>query len=118
MLTARLRHWITIQRPEPARGAAGGETITWVDWASMHAAVEPLRGQELFAASQVQSKLSVRIRVRYIAGITTKMRVKHVIDESSPEVARYYGIEDVVHIEERRREIQLMCAEREANGWR
>lgn len=110
MKACRLRHTVTIQSPTETKNSTGEVETTWGTFASVRAAVEPLRGQEYFAAKQVQASTNVRIRVRYMTGITTKMRV---LFES-----RYFAIEGIIDPEMRHRELQLMCVEREADGWR
>lgn len=119
MFSARLAHRIDIDMSAPSQDAVGGVVTQWVPWLEGEpASVEPLRGQELWAAAQVQSKLSVRIRIRWRPGVLTTMRVRHRVSVDSPAVERVYAIEQVIHVNERRRELQLMCVERESDGWR
>ncbi len=73
----------------------------WTTFATVWAAVEPLRGREFIAAQAMTSELSARIRIRYRPGITGTMRVKHGSDT--------YGIEAVIHVKTGRQEVQLMC---------
>ncbi len=105
-----LRCAVTIQSRTETTNSTGEVEWTWADYKTVRAAVEPLRGQEYFAARQLQSSTTTRIRIRYLSGITTKMRVVHG--------SRYYEIEGVIDPESRHRELQLMCREREADGWR
>jgi len=110
MRAGLLRHKVTIQSRVESQGSTGEVTWTWEDVATVHAAVEPLTGREAIAAQQVQSEATVKVRIRYREGITTKMRVKHG--------SRYYGIEAVLQMYGEFKEVQLMCKEREADGWR
>lgn len=110
MQAGDLRERITIQARLESTGTTGEVTWTWIDYLTVWGAVEPLRGEEYFAARQLQAATSLRIRIRWQDGITTKMRVAHR--------GRYYEIEAVLHIGSRRREAHLMCREREADGWR
>ncbi len=109
-LACRLRHTVTIQTRTDVRQPDGSYAPTWSTFATVRAAVEPLRGQEYLAAAQLQSTLNARIRIRYISGVTTKMRV--LFD------SRYFEIEGVIDPEMRHRELQLMCVERDAEGFR
>jgi SPP1 family predicted phage head-tail adaptor len=106
----KLRQSVVIQSRTETTNSTGEVTWTWSDYKTLRAAVEPLRGQEYFAARQLQSSTTTRIRLRYISGLTNKMRVKHG--------GRYYAIEGIINPEMRNRELQLMCVEREADGWR
>lgn len=118
MEAGRLRHRVTLQRRVEAQGATGAVTWTWQDEDTVWAAVEPIQGREFFGAAQVQAEVTTRIRIRYRPNIDAKMRVKFVTDPGSPGAVKYYGIEAVIHVRERRRELQLMCRERDAEGWR
>jgi SPP1 family predicted phage head-tail adaptor len=109
-LACRLRESVTIQERTETQNPSGEVTWTWADYKTVRAAVEPLRGQEYFAARQLQSSTNIRVRIRYLSGVTPKMRVKHG--------TRFYEIEGVIDPESRHRELQLMCVERDADGWR
>lgn len=110
MNACKLKHSVTIQERTETTNSTGEVEWTWGTYVIARAAVEPLRGQEYFAAKQVQASTQVRIRIRYMTGITTKMRV--VFE------GRYFAIEGIIDPEMRHRELQLMCVEREADGWR
>ena len=110
MKGCRLREFITIQERAETQNSTGEVAWTWATFKSVRAAVEPLRGQEYFAARQLQTSTTTRIRIRYLEGVTTKHRVVHG--------TRYYEIEGIINPNSRNRELQLMCREREADGWR
>lgn len=104
MTTAgKLRHRVTFQRLVDGQDAYGQPVQTWTDVVTVWAAVEPIRGREYFAAAQVSSEVTTRIRVRYQPGMTPDMRVRFG--------ARVYGIISVIDPEERHQELQLMCKE-------
>lgn len=98
-----LRHRITIQHPIEGRDSTGGVTVTWGTFAAVSASVEPLRGRELWAAAAINARTTTRIRIRYLKGVTPKMRVLFG--------ARIYLIDSVINPEERNVEYQLMCQE-------
>lgn len=103
MRAGKLRHRITIQSRHTARGTMGGESAQWVDVAQcLPAAIEPLNGRELLTAQQVQSEITVRIRLRYRPGIEAKMRVLYR--------GEVYSIQYVINPELLNRELQLMCS--------
>lgn len=103
MRAGELRHRITIQQKTVVRDTYGGETVTWTNTATVWAAVEPLSGREYFSAQQVQAEVNHRIRIRYRAGITTTMRVLWG--------TRVFDILAIINLQERGREIHLMCKE-------
>lgn len=110
-LSQRLRHNITIEQQSTVPDAHGQHTTTWTavtGLESIKASVEPLRGREFFAADQINSEVTARIRIRYRSGITAKMRVSFE--------SRYYNIEAIIDPEERHEELQLMCSEGANDG--
>lgn len=104
MTTAAIfRHRITLQELVTGQDEAGQPVQEWQDVATVWAAVEPLRGREYWAAAQVQSEVTTRIRIRYRSGVRPDMRVLYD--------GRLYNINAVIDPEERHMELQLMCKE-------
>ena len=103
MRAGDLRHRVTIQQPVETQNAYGEPVVAWQDVATVWAAVEPLRGREFFDAQQVQARVDHRIRIRYRADVTPKMRVLLG--------SRAFNIQAVIEPESRRRELHLMCKE-------
>jgi SPP1 family predicted phage head-tail adaptor len=99
----KLRHRVTIQNKVTLPDGYGGVTSTWQDVATVWASVEPLNGRELYAAQQVKAELTHRITMRYLAGVKPEMRVLFG--------NRTFAIEAVIDPEERRKVLQLLCAE-------
>ncbi len=56
-----------------------------------------------FAAQSTQADVTHRITLRYMSGITPKMRVNYN--------SRIFDILSVINVGERNRELQLMCRE-------
>ena len=98
-----LRHRITIQQNTPSQNSHGEPVASWSTLATVWAAVEPLTGREFFTTEQVQSELSVRFRIRHRTGITPLMRISWD--------SRTFTIENVIRVQENKREIHLMCSE-------
>lgn len=104
MTTAAIfRHRITLQELVTGQDEAGQPVQEWQDVATVWAAVEPLRGREYWAAAQVQSEVTTRIRIRYRSGIRPDMRVLYG--------GRVFNVTAVIDPEERHVELQLMCRE-------
>lgn len=105
MRAGRIRHRVTIQqRGTPSQNTHGEDTTPWVDQVTVYAEIKPLSGREFFTAQTTDSEVSTQITMRYRSGITT---AKRIIRES-----RVWDIEAVIDVDERRRELQLMCVER------
>lgn len=109
MRAGRLRHRVAIQRRTGAESGFGEPTDTWTDLATVSAGVEPISGREYFAAQQVQSEVTHRVTIRYLAGVTPKDRI--VWTDPATGVARYFDIRSVLDKDERHRELALMCVE-------
>jgi len=120
MISGRLRHRITLQRPADDRDRSGEVTSEWVDFAvNVPASIEPLSSREFFAANQVQSEVSCRIRMRWIPGVHERMRVVHMQNEFSPPEAEIFDIEGAPIVDPTlRREILLYVRRRSTKGFR
>ncbi len=103
MRAGQLKHRITIQSKSASQNTYGEEVITWADWATVWAAVEPLQGREFLDGKQITAEVTTRIRIRYRSGILPEYRVKFG--------SIYYDILSIIPLEERDREIHLMCQE-------
>lgn len=98
-----LNRRITIQKQTSARNAEGVASKEWEPVTTVWAGIEYLRGREYFQAASINSEVTARIRIRYRQGLTAHMRV--VYGE------RIFEIINVFDIEEKHREIHLMCKE-------
>lgn len=103
MNIGKLRRKIIIQQQTSTQDGYGGTVKTWTDVATVWASVEPLDGREFFAAQQVNSEVTTRIKLRYLAGVVSKMRIVHG--------TKTYDILSVIDPEERHKELQVMCKE-------
>lgn len=102
----KLRHLVTIQSPVSTKDDSGGPVISsWVNLSpeTTYASIEPIGGRELWALQMANSLTTHRITIRYQQGITARCRVKYG--------DRYFQISAVLNVEERNRELQLLCTE-------
>lgn len=108
-LAQRLRHRVTIEQVTETRDADGGVVTTW---AALHskvpAEIVPLSGREFIAAQAAQAGVNARMTIRYVDGITPKMRVVH-----GPDI---YNIEAVLPDPTLRRHLTLMVSTGVNNG--
>ncbi|SCY25308.1 phage head closure protein [Alkaliphilus peptidifermentans] len=103
MKIGKLRHRITIQEYQATRDSFGAEVKEWVDIKTVWASIEPLSGREYFSAKQINAEVTTKIRTRYLKGIHPKMRV--LFND------RIFEILSVINVEEKKRELELMCKE-------
>jgi SPP1 family predicted phage head-tail adaptor len=103
MQAGQLRHQITIQ--QQSTSLVGGERVTtWTTVVQTWAAISPLSGREYLNAATVNANVSHRIVMRYQSGIGSAMRVQYG--------TRVFDIQSVLNIDERNREMHLLCLER------
>jgi len=103
MRAGHLRHTLVIEEATETRDAHGQAVASWSTFATVPGSLEPLSGREVFAASQVQAEVTARARIRYLAGITPKMRI---VFES-----KIYAITAVIDRELKHRDLELLLAE-------
>lgn len=103
MRAGTLRHLIVIQEPTETKDSQGQPIKSWAEYATVHANVLPLRGREYFDAEQINAETTTRFIIRYIPGITEKMRVSYD--------SKLYNIKAIINTGERDRMIELMTGE-------
>ena len=99
----KLNKRVTIQQQTITRDSYGAETIAWTTFATVWAAVEPLRGEEYFKALQQQANTMIKVTIRYKTGVKATMRFKYG--------NRYLYIEDIVNFNEANESLVCMCKE-------
>ena len=108
MRAGQLRHRVIIQTPTETQDAQGQPVKSWGTFATVHANVLPLKGREYFNAQQINAETTTKFVIRYLAGITEKMRISYD--------SKLYNIQGIVNVGERDRIIELMCGEGVNNG--
>ena len=99
-----LRHKIVIQQNTPTtRDSMNVEVDSWADFATVWASIEPIRGKEFWDSQQVNAEITGKIKIRYLAGVISKMRVKYE--------TRIFEIISVINPGEKNSELQLMVKE-------
>jgi SPP1 family predicted phage head-tail adaptor len=86
----RLRHRVHLQEFTSTLDTDGANVESWIDSVGrlMPAEIVALSGRELIAAQSIQSRVSSRIRIRYLPGVRAAMRIVHR--------ATIYNIEAVI----------------------
>lgn len=103
MRSGPLRHRITIEQATESRDSSGGVISTWGTYATVWASVSPLIGREYIAAKTVSASVTHKIRMRYLAGMTPKMRIAWD--------SRLFDIESILDVDERHAELVIMATE-------
>ncbi|MGP1293443.1 phage head closure protein [Serratia sp. CY31944] len=76
MQAGKLRHRITLQKPEKVQNPDSGEMEdTWLDLTTIWAEVVPLSAREFVAAQAMQNAVTTRITIRYRQDIEPKYRI-------------------------------------------
>jgi len=103
MRAGDLRHKIVLQEPTETSDGMGGMTTTWSTFKRVWAAIWPLKGAEYLAAMQTTSEMTHKIRIRYMANVTPKLRIKWG--------SRYFDIQSAINPDERNIYLEMICRE-------
>ena len=91
----KLRNKITFYNPPNDLDNYGELLDDWIIFKTVRASKEPLIGREFFAALTAETKVTVKFRMRYLDGVTDRMRIKHgdeiydIISVVDPEAAHH-----------------------------
>lgn len=106
MQAGKLRHKIIIQTPTETENPDTGELeTTWSTFATVWAEILPAVGREFWASKQIVAEITGKIRIRYIAGVNSKMRIKFG--------SRIFNIIVPINVEEKNIELVLMVSEKQ-----
>lgn len=103
MRSGLLRHKITIQRGTETQNSFNEPIVSWSTFAQRYAELLPQTGREFIAARQIVPELQHLIRLRWLAGVTPKMRV--TMD------GRVFDILAGIDLDGRNTELHLACRE-------
>lgn len=70
-----LRHRITIQARTNVSDGMGGYSMTWTDFATVYAAIWPMKGKEAVENMREGATVTHRVRIRYISGVKANMQI-------------------------------------------
>ena len=71
----KLRQVITYRVKTQTVDEYGGPVEAWSDFATVRASVAPLIGKDMLSSMAAQSTAEMRINHRYLAGVTSAMRI-------------------------------------------
>ncbi len=103
MRAGALRHQIIIQSVIETPDASGSPVEAWSTFATVSAAYEPQNGKESVTEDQEQATLTTRFRIRYMSGVTAKMRISFD--------SRIFDIRSIVDVGGRQKQLHILCGE-------
>ena len=103
MESGKLDKRITLQANVPTKNSDGEYVDTYIDVATVWAAVEPLSGNRYFQAQQANSDVSGVVRIRYRADVKPTMRIQYI--------GRYFKIVSVINPNEAKKELHILYKE-------
>jgi SPP1 family predicted phage head-tail adaptor len=65
-----MRERVTVQQATTSTNSIGETTLTWTDLTTVWAAINGVRSSEALADGQQEIKITHRVRIRYISGLT------------------------------------------------
>jgi len=103
MRAGRLRHLVEIQNSTSTPDDQGGQLKTWSTVEKVWAFVEPMSSREKYFVSQLEVWATHTVTMRYTANVTSHSRI--ILG------SRILSVISIANIQERNREIQLICVE-------
>ncbi len=106
MRAGRLRHKVTFSSPSGSRDAVGERTTVYTPVSVDYVSITPLNAQERLVAAQSHMIVTHEVIVRYhseLASMSNGWRITHN--------DRYLFVQTVYNIDERNRQLRLICSE-------
>jgi SPP1 family predicted phage head-tail adaptor len=102
-LASRLNKRVIIEEVTEATDGAGGYTTSWATNVTVWAEIKPISGCEMIEADKIAEIITHVITIRYVSGITPKMRVNFG--------GRIFEIQSVVNYLEKKEILELLVRE-------
>lgn len=101
------RHVVTVEAATVVRDSTGQEIETWGTIATIRASMEPVTGNEFFAAQTTFAETTARFRTRYNPDLTLekKMRLKD-------HQGGIWDVKSVLDREFRQRDLEIVAVRR------
>ena len=74
-----LRERVTVQVPTQVNNALGEATFTWSDSTTVWASVNGVSSREALADGQQETRITHRVRMRYLSGLKHTHRVLQIV---------------------------------------
>ena len=102
MRAGNLKHKIIIQSYTETKNDFGEVVKGWADFKQAYSSITPVSAKEFFKAG-INAEVSHKVSLRFISGITPKMRVLYGYRE--------FSIEGVINVREENKVLNLFCTE-------
>jgi len=103
-LSAKLNQRIVIEEVTESSDSSGGFTTSWSTKATLWAMIKPISAVENFVSNKIEGKVTHIIIVRYMSGITPKMRVSYD--------SRLFDIKGVINVFEKGKVLEMRVEEK------
>ena len=103
MQIGSLNKRVTLQYSTKVSNEMGGFVTSWVDAATIWAAIWPVSAAETVQSMQPTMTISHRVRIRYRSVLRANWRIKFGL--------RYFNIMSVINPNEKNEMLDLMCKE-------
>lgn len=100
-----LRHWLVFEDRSSATDAYGQLLDTWTEVCRCRADLQPMRGEEFYAAEQQTARITHRAVIRYNANVRQRHRVNLL------GTARYFDVKVIRNFREANRKLILSLDE-------
>ncbi|MDD5406009.1 MAG: phage head closure protein [Sulfurovaceae bacterium] len=98
-----LNRLITIEQKAQTRDALGGVAAGWSEFTKAWAAINPVSGSSRYVSAERHSEATHQITIRWVNGVTPKMRVVYGI--------RVFEIISALNIAERNKQMIIVAKE-------
>jgi SPP1 family predicted phage head-tail adaptor len=105
LVPSGLRQRLTLEALERTSDEGGGFTETWIEVATLSAALRPIGGGERVETGRLAGTITHEVVLRYRQGVVPAMRFR--------KATRIFHILAVIDVEERRRWLKCLCEERD-----
>ena len=99
----KLRHPISIERKVSAPDGVGGVELTWESIIDLRAAIDPVSGNERFAAQRIEADVTHRLLFRWFDGLRASDRINFK--------GRLFNIRLIRNLEEKNRIYEVTAVE-------
>lgn len=103
MRTGQLSHKVYLQQPCRIANSFGEPVVTWITFATVWAAIEPLSGRDAILAQQSSSPHTYKMTIRYMRGVNGSHRILYG--------TRIFEINSVINLEEKNTYLEMQCTE-------
>jgi SPP1 family predicted phage head-tail adaptor len=100
---SKLKNRITFLKPTNTQNATGENVSSFEEYMTVWSSVVPVTGKEYIESQKLRSETTYKIATRYIAGITTDMKIKYG--------DKIFEIVSVLNLNERNIELQIVAFE-------